>query len=37
MACTFAPAHPIELPGEPIELRMKVYMEDINTSYPISL
>ncbi len=37
MACTFAPARPIELPGEPVELRMKVYMEDINTFYPITI
>jgi hypothetical protein len=37
MACTFAPAQPIELPGEPVELRMKVYMEDINKFYPITI
>jgi len=37
MACTFALAQPMVLPGKPVELRMKVFMKDINKFDPTTI
>ena len=37
MACTFELAEPATLPGEPVELRMKVFMPECERQYPTTL